>query len=915
MAEIFISYTSRDRAWAHWIAHEVEAIGHAARVHEWEIAGGNDIVAWTEEQLGKADHILCVVSKGYLEAPYSSWERRSGQWAAQTERPGFVLPVLIEDCRLPVLLAPIKRCDLYGITDAAKASARLREFLAVPAKPARGPFPGAPARPAAARPPPRYPGVALSNIAIAVPRHFLGRAAALAQIRRALTEVTGRPAVAALHGLRGVGKTTLAAAYAEQQRGAYRATWWIPARSEPTMRASLVALGVRLGWVGADDQEGPALAAVAERLSHEGDGILLIYDNAEDARSIEPHLPRRGAAHVLITSNAPHWHGIAEPIALPTWPDSIGADYLIAGTGRTTERAAAEALSRALGGLPLAHAQAAAYCDRLGLSLADYHRRFDAAPLRLLDAAADAPGSYDRRTVAKTFGLAIDAAGKRHAGAAPLIAHAALLPPEPIPLFLFAEGREMLGEPLATALADDGLDEAVGALRAFALIDREPIVDERDPAISTDTLRLHRLVREVAAARLTAGARDEAMLALLRALGAVYPRDVDDDPRTWPRARRLHLLALTLVDSTVASAPDDERIMSWLLDRVAAYQQFVLATYAQARPLAERALAIEEKILGPDDPDTATRLNNLALLLRAQGDLAGARALLERALAIREKALEPEHPDTAISLNNLALVLQAQGDLATARALYERALTIREKVLGPEHSGMAISLNNLAFVLQRQGDLAAARSLNERALAIREKALGAEHPDTAVSLNNLALVLQAQGDLATARALYERALAIREKVLGPEHPDTAISLNNLAFVLRDQGDLAAARSLNERALAILEKVLGPEHPDTASSLNNLALVLRAQGDLATAQSLHERALAIREKVLGPEHPDTASSLNNLALVLQDQGDLTAARPLYERALAIREKILGPEHPDTAKSVNNLAVLLKELGQH
>ena len=78
-------------------------------------------------------------------------------------------------------------------------------------------------------------------------------------------------------------------------------------------------------------------------------------------------------------------------------------------------------------------------------------------------------------------------------------------------------------------------------------------------------------------------------------------------------------------------------------------------------------------------------LNNLALLLQDQGDLAGARALYERALAIREKALGPEHPDTAKSLNNLAVLLQAQGDLAGARPLFERALAIYEKALGPEH--------------------------------------------------------------------------------------------------------------------------------------------------------------------------------------------------------------------------------------
>src|SRR5271166_7062680 len=69
----------------------------------------------------------------------------------------------------------------------------------------------------------------------------------------------------------------------------------------------------------------------------------------------------------------------------------------------------------------------------------------------------------------------------------------------------------------------------------------------------------------------------------------------------------------------------------------------------------------------PSTPDTAEGLNNLAGLLRVQGDLAGAWPLSERALAIREKALGPEHPDTAEGLNNLAGLLRVQGDLAGAR--------------------------------------------------------------------------------------------------------------------------------------------------------------------------------------------------------------------------------------------------------
>jgi hypothetical protein len=74
------------------------------------------------------------------------------------------------------------------------------------------------------------------NIPIRVPLHFMGRDDALAAIDTALARQQGRVAITALHGLRGVGKTTLAAAYAERHRSDYRAIWWIRAQTEPTMR-------------------------------------------------------------------------------------------------------------------------------------------------------------------------------------------------------------------------------------------------------------------------------------------------------------------------------------------------------------------------------------------------------------------------------------------------------------------------------------------------------------------------------------------------------------------------------------------------------------------------------------------------------------------------------------------------------
>src|SRR5262249_26114366 len=95
-------------------------------------------------------------------------------------------------------------------------------------------------------------------------------------------------------------------------------------------------------------------------------------------------------------------------------------------------------------------------------------------------------------------------------------------------------------------------------------------------------------------------------------------------------------------------------------------------------PLVRRALAIDEKVLGPDDPEVAMCLNNLAGLLYNNGDYAGAEPLYRRALAIREKSLRADHPDIAVSLKDLGMLLAAKGDHAGAEAAVERGLSIED---------------------------------------------------------------------------------------------------------------------------------------------------------------------------------------------------------------------------------------------
>ena len=69
-------------------------------------------------------------------------------------------------------------------------------------------------------------------------------------------------------------------------------------------------------------------------------------------------------------------------------------------------------------------------------------------------------------------------------------------------------------------------------------------------------------------------------------------------------------------------------------------------------------------------------------------------------LEVRTRVLGEEHPDTLGSMNNLALTIKAQGDLVSAQRLHERVLGVITRVLGEEHPDTLTSIGNLAETLR-----------------------------------------------------------------------------------------------------------------------------------------------------------------------------------------------------------------------
>jgi tetratricopeptide (TPR) repeat protein len=715
---------------------------------------------------------------------------------------------------------------------------------------------------------------------------FVGRADELELLTDALITLDERApggvVVQAMHGLGGVGKSTLAAYWARAHAVDYEVVWWITADTPPSLDAGLADLAVALEPdCGGQPLKTLTARAIAWLAAHRR--WLLVLDNVTDQASIAPLLDRASTGRAVVTSRlAEGWHRLgATVIRLGVLTEEQATELLtsIATQDRNDADLTGSAdLATELGCLPLAIEQAAAYIHQTHLSPAAYLALLQENPAVMYDQTAR--GADAERSIARIWRVTLDALGET-ALAGHLLRTMAWWASESIPRFLL--------EPVADPV---DVTNSLSSLAAFNMI-----------TLNTDTVTVHRLVQAVARTpdandphrQHTAidAAHDQATHLLIQAC----PAD-PLDPAMWPTWRSL----LTHVDALASRGDSDDTV--FLLDRSATFLQNQGAL-ARAVAYFERALASGQRLHGDDHPLTMDVRNNLALAYRDIGDLERAVDLTEHTLADRERVLGPDHPETLTTRGNLASIYRDAGDLKRAIELNKRTAADCERVLGRDHPDTLRVRSNLAVAYGEAGDLEQAIPLSEQTLADRERVLGPDHPDTLVSRNTLALAYQEAGDLERAIELTERTLADRERVLGPDHPRTLTSRHNLALAYGKAGNLEQEIRLYEQTLADRERVLGPDNPETWNTRSSLAVAYSEAGDLERGIPLSEQSLAQRERVLGPDHPRTLLARYNLARAYQQAGNMDRAIPLYEQTLADCERVLGAEHSLTMTVRRNL----------
>lgn len=762
--DFFISFNRADRAWAEWVAWQLEEAGHTTVLQTWDFRPGGNFVLDMQGATAEAARTVAILSPDYLGARFTQPEWAAAFAQDPTGERGLLVPVVVRESKLEGLWPQIVHIDLVGMSEAQARAALLAGVRRGRAKPEEEPeFPADAARSIERRP--RFPGALppVWNVPHNRNPHFTGREEFLEALSESLA--SGQPAALAqaIHGLGGVGKTQLATEFAYRNSHRYEVVWWVRAEEPATLASDYARLAEKLGLPEAHEaNQGLIVEAVRRWLEQHG-GWLLVFDNANRGDEIRDYLPRGTTGHVIVTSRDRDWSGVAHPLRVKEMPRDESVEFLLKRTSQT-DAASAALLADELGDLPLALEQAGAYIDATAETLASYLELFREHHARLLSRGT--PSTNYPATVATTWDISFAEVRRQSPVSEDLINLCAFFAPDAIPLQVIRDGAESLPEALAAAVSDPfALNDALAPLLRYALAERRG-----------QTLSIHRLVQAVLREHLTEHERKQWAVRAAWVLNKAFPGS--HDVLVW-------LTYSTLVPHGLAVAEHTREFteafvpVSHIFNELGIYLR-TLGDFAQAKSAYEQSLALLELAGGDSDAALEGTLSNLGIVLGELGDLDGALDCQQRALEISIKIYGEEHEQVAISLNNLGTVLHRRGDLAGARAQFERAIKIIETVHGPEHYLVAARASNLGYVLLEQGDVAGARLWTERALVIDTATYGVDHPHVALDMNNLAAILFKLGDRDGARNCLERALRTLTKFFGEEHPQTVMVKNKWA---------------------------------------------------------------------------------------------------------------------------------------
>ncbi len=731
--------------------------------------------------------------------------------------------------------------------------------------------------------------------------NFTGRGDLLRELERRLVRgATAAVLPEALHGMGGVGKSQLAIEYCYRNRNKFDVIWWIPAERSVKIVNSLVELGDRLNLnVGIE-----ANVAVQQVLDALKSGRhrkvppnwLLVFDNADSPGSVQQYLPTGGSGRILVTSRNSQWLSVARPLEVDVFHRTESVQLLRRRDDDLTEKDAG-LLAAALGDLPLAIAQAAAWRVETGMPAGEYLELLAEKQAELLDVTTtlDYP-----KSVAAMWTLSLNQLKRKNPSALRLLQCCAFLAPEPIPRTMFTNSRHVdVPQELSRVLRDRlRLTEAIRDINRFALVR----LDHR-----TNSIEMHRLVQAVLISQMTDVEQSEMRESAHLILGANDP-DAPDDSDQWPKYADLnaHLHSSNAYESV------HEAVRGLVYNQARFLYRW--GEHERSADLSARIYRIWREKLGADHSETLRMGRWLGFLLWVVGKYDEAAEFNAELLETHRQKYGEEHEDTIDAFSSVTGDNRAKGNFGVALRLSEENYRNCVRYLGDEDPITLNVAHNLGVSLRLDGYYARAREQDLETWELRVQTYGQEHPLALYTEIGLTIDLRELGEYHEARVQHEGIVRAYERHGRPLDPALLRALRQLSIMRRKAGDHEGALDAADTALSGLNQRYGLNHSESLAAALCRSVELRHLGRFGKAAQLGQETLTRYAMVLGPDHPHTLAAAVNVAILRRAVGEAEGARDMNQSTLDGFRARLREDHPSILLTAINLASDLCALGE-
>lgn len=460
-------------------------------------------------------------------------------------------------------------------------------------------------------------------------------------------------------------------------------------------------------------------------------------------------------------------------------------------------------LLEALGYIPLAITQAAAFVSENHISLSKYVQMFRSKSVQGLlieDLEDPRRDLQSENSIFKTWKMSFDLIIKQTPRAAEILSLMAVLDRQGIP-------RSLLQDP-----SDQDFDftKAMGTLLAFSLI---------KAGSDEGIYEMHQLVQ----------------LATQRWL------QIQHQIKTW-QEKALSVVADNLRDEASSRKRTTCASRKW-------------TTCGFLLPQAQKVIQYGEELRICTEK-YADLLCNVATFDRIYGRH---EMNVERRLAayeVRKKLCGIRHPLTLTTLSGLAQACGRIGLSEEAEELQKKVLKAQERELGVEHPDILDSISKLAKIYEGRERWKEAEKLRKHVIETRERVLGSAHSLTLDAMNDLGLNYSGQNRYREANVLLERLVVSRTKVNGAGSAQTLASTAHLAMSYLKQGRYSETIDMMERCVDSFTKFDVRGQRVTLAYRRVLAIAYYQADRHSEAIALMERVLESQIKVLGENHQET-----------------------------------------------------------